>query len=92
MDTTFGGVHFIIDSRGFLRLPSSSAPSPRTSVPDDTTPATALAVMPGSMGESSRSSFGSKEEQRKRRRNSRREEDEQYGGVKSKNDGKIPYL
>ena len=77
MDTTYGGVHFIIDSRGFLRLPSSSAPSPRTSVPDDIAPAAPLAVLPGNMGEGNRSSFGNKEEQRKRRRDSRREEEEQ---------------
>ncbi|KAK1649705.1 hypothetical protein QYE76_067510 [Lolium multiflorum] len=62
MDATFGGVHFIIDSRGFLRLLSSSAPSPRTLVPDDTTPTIALAVLPRNMREGSRSSFGSKEE------------------------------
>ncbi|KAK1618074.1 hypothetical protein QYE76_023591 [Lolium multiflorum] len=32
MNTTFGGVHFIIDSGGFLRLPRTSASGPRTSV------------------------------------------------------------
>ena len=77
MDTTFGGVHFIIDSRGFLRLPSSNASSPRTSVPEDIAPAATLAVLSRSAGEGSRDSVGAVEEQRKRRRDSRREEGEQ---------------
>jgi hypothetical protein len=38
MDTTFGGVHFIIDSEGFLRLPSSNASSLRTSAPETIVP------------------------------------------------------
>jgi hypothetical protein len=34
MDTTFGSVHFIVDSGGFLRLPGSGAPgSERISIP-----------------------------------------------------------
>ena len=104
MDTTFGGVHFIIDSRGFLRLPSSNASSPRTSVPDDIAPPAALAVLPGNNGESSRRGFSSRGEQRNKRRDPRREEEERaasrprqyergcYNVQSSKNRLRTPYL
>ncbi|KAK1664688.1 hypothetical protein QYE76_052847 [Lolium multiflorum] len=104
MDTTFGGVHFIVDSRGFLRLPSSNASSPRTSAPGNITPAAALAALSRSAGKGSRSSFDAVEEQRKRRRDSRREEEERiaarprhyeqgcHNAQSSKNRLRTPYL
>ncbi|KAK1618418.1 hypothetical protein QYE76_023935 [Lolium multiflorum] len=76
MGTTFGGVHFIVDSRGFLRLPSSNASSPGTSAPGNITSAAALAALSRSTRKGSRSSFDAVEEQRKKQRDSRREKEE----------------
>jgi hypothetical protein len=73
MDATFGGVHFIIDSRGFLRLPNSAASSSRSTAPDIIVP---LMGLPRNSNKNSRMTFGSREEQRKRRRDLRREEEE----------------
>ena len=76
MDTIFGGVHFIIDSGGFLRLPRSNASSPRTSVPEGITPAATSAVPSRSTQEGSRDNFDDMGEQRKKRRDSRCGEEE----------------
>lgn len=104
MDTTFGGVHFIVDSRGFLRLPKSDASSLRTSAPEIIVPPIASVGLPANSNGSSRRIFGSREEQRKRRRDLRHEEEERaasrlrqcdkgcYSAQSSKNDSGTPYL
>ncbi|KAK1666664.1 hypothetical protein QYE76_054823 [Lolium multiflorum] len=76
MDTTFGGVHFIIDSGGFLRLPRTSASGPKTSVSEGVTPMTTLKIPSRNIQESNRGSFDVTAGRRKRRRDSHREEEE----------------
>ncbi|KAK1642614.1 hypothetical protein QYE76_060419 [Lolium multiflorum] len=76
MDATFGGVHFIIDSGGFLRLPRTSASGPKTSVGEVVTPMTTLKILSGNIQESNRGSFDVTAGRRKRRRDSHREEEE----------------
>jgi hypothetical protein len=61
MDTTFGGVHFIIDSKGFLRLPISNASSLRTSALE-TIGLLADSVDSRKNSSKGRSRFGSREE------------------------------
>ncbi|KAK1699375.1 hypothetical protein QYE76_016072 [Lolium multiflorum] len=75
MDATFGDVHFIIDSGGFLRLPRTSASGLKAAVSEDVPPKTTLKVPPRSMQESNQGSFDVMAGRRKRRRDSYREEE-----------------
>jgi hypothetical protein len=75
MDATFGGVHFIVDSGGFLRLSSSGTPGPlRTSAPKIIVPQIAAAGLSYSFDNNNVNirrnigSTGSGQEHRKRRR------------------------
>ncbi|KAK1662943.1 hypothetical protein QYE76_051102 [Lolium multiflorum] len=76
INTTFGGVHFIVDSEGFLRLPGTSASGLRTSVSAGVAPTTTLEAPSRSMREGSRGSLDLATGRRKRRRDSHREEEE----------------
>ena len=75
MDATFGGVHFIIDSGGFLRLPRAGASSLKAAVSEDAPPTATLEVPPRSVRESNRGSFDVVAGRRKRRRDSLHEEE-----------------
>jgi hypothetical protein len=74
-EAVFSGVHFVIDSGGFLRLPGASV-SDSKAVPQEGIPsATALKISPRSIRESNRENLDAAAGQRKRRRSSHREEE-----------------
>jgi hypothetical protein len=74
-EAIFGGVHFVVDSGGFLRLPGAGASHSKV-VPQEGIPSAAtLETSPRGMRESIRESLGTAAGQRKRRRSSHREEE-----------------
>jgi hypothetical protein len=79
MDATFGGVHFIVDSGGFLRLPNLGVSSLRIPAPEIIVPPIAsvdLSYSSGNNNGNNQRNFSSREEQRKRRRDLRCEAEE----------------
>jgi hypothetical protein len=68
MTTTFGGVHFIIDPKGFLRLPTTDTSDFRPSVSAEDTLAATSGIPPRSMHGNSRGSFDLATARKKRRR------------------------
>ena len=75
MDATFGGVHFIVDSGGFLRLPTDSAYDPKVAASEDVPQTAALKALPRSTQEGNQGSFDIITGQRKKRKGSHREEE-----------------
>ncbi|KAK1579564.1 hypothetical protein QYE76_037209 [Lolium multiflorum] len=89
MTTTFGGVHFIIDSGGFLRLPRTGrAPSVST---EDTRAAT-LEIPPRSMHGGNRGNLDHATGRKKRRRESYYGEREQEGMQSIHGRARSPHL
>ncbi|KAK1680775.1 hypothetical protein QYE76_041623 [Lolium multiflorum] len=76
MTATFGGVHFIIDSGGFLRLPRTNTSGSGPSVSADDTPAATLEIPPRNAQGGSRGSFDLTTGRKKRRRDLHRGEEE----------------
>ncbi|KAK1669087.1 hypothetical protein QYE76_057246 [Lolium multiflorum] len=76
MTATFGGVHFIIDSGGFLRLPRTNTSGSRLSVSADDTLVATLEIPPRSAHGGSRGSFDPATGRKKRRRDLHHGEEE----------------
>ncbi|KAK1643510.1 hypothetical protein QYE76_061315 [Lolium multiflorum] len=92
MTTTFGGVHFIIDSGGFLRLPRTDTSGLGPSVSTEDTRAATLEIPPRSMHGGNRGSLDHATGRKKRRRESYYGEREQEGMQSIHGRARSPHL
>ncbi|KAK1643114.1 hypothetical protein QYE76_060919 [Lolium multiflorum] len=69
-EAVFGGVHFVIDSGGFLRLPKAGASDSKAAPPEGAHSATTLKISPRSIQRSDQGNLDATAGQRKRRRSS----------------------